>query len=138
MTPTINTEYIELIQRYQIVPKIIKSDAEYQHFLVVTETLLSKRTNRTKIETELFLLLVKLIEDYEEDTFSLSTWIKVEPHKFLQHLIEAKAVKQTDVAKAIGLDRGSMSALVNGTREISKELAKKLGEYFNTSPSAFI
>ncbi len=139
MTLTINsTEHIELIHHYQIVPKIINTDSEYQRFLVVSETLLSKRTSRTIAETEMLMLLVKLIEDYEEETYSFSEWMNVEPHKFLQHLIEAKEVKQSDVAQAIGLDRGRMSAIVNGKRAISKDVAKKLGEYFNTSPAAFI
>jgi HTH-type transcriptional regulator / antitoxin HigA len=104
----------------------------------VTENLLSKRNERTEAETALFMLLVKLIRDYEEKTYSFQEWINTKPHEFLQHLMEAREMKQVELVNATGLNKGLVSAMLSGKREISKAQAKKLGEYFNVSPAAFI
>ncbi len=129
-----NDSYIELLKRYEISPKIIETQSEYEHFLTVTESLLSKRNERTEAEIALFMLLVKLIRDYEEKTYSFQEWINTKPHEFLQHLMEARELKQIELVKATGLNKGLVSAMLSGKREISKAQAKKLGEYFNVSP----
>jgi HTH-type transcriptional regulator / antitoxin HigA len=139
MTLTINRDsYIELLNRYEISPKIIETQPEYEHFLRVTENLLSKRNERTEAETALFMLLVKLIRDYEEKIYSFQEWINTKPHEFLQHLMEAREIKQVELVNATGLNKGLVSAILSGKRAISKTQAKKLGEYFNVSPAAFI
>jgi HTH-type transcriptional regulator / antitoxin HigA len=84
------------------------------------------------------MLLVKLVRDYEEKTYSLQEWMQTEPYEFLQHLMEGRGMKQVELVEAIGLSKGLVSAIVNGKREISKAQAKKLGAYFNVSPAAFI
>jgi HTH-type transcriptional regulator / antitoxin HigA len=139
MTLTISRDsYIDLLNRYEISPKIIETHLEYEQFLAVTEDLLSKRKSRTDAENALFLLLVKLIRDYEEKTYSFQEWMQTEPHELLQHLLEARGLKQVDLIGIISPSRGMISAIVNGKREISKAQAKKLGQYFNISPAAFI
>jgi HTH-type transcriptional regulator / antitoxin HigA len=139
MTRTISPDsYIDLLNRHEITPKIIETHLEYEQFLAVTENLLSKRQSRTETETVLFMLLVKLVRDYEEKTYLLQEWMQTEPYEFLQHLMEGRGMKQVELVKAIGLSKGLVSAIVNGKREISKTQAKKLGAYFNVSPAAFI
>jgi HTH-type transcriptional regulator / antitoxin HigA len=139
MTLSINRDsYIDLLNQYEISPKIIETQQEYDQFLAVTENLLSKRTSRTKTENNLFLLLVKLIRDYEEKTYALQDWMQTPAHEFLQHLMEGRGLKQVELGEALGLSKGHISAIVNGKREISKAQAKKLGEFFNVSASAFI
>jgi HTH-type transcriptional regulator/antitoxin HigA len=139
MTLTINRDsYIDLLDRYKIYPKIIETPQEYEQFLAATENLLSKRSSRTETETTLFLLLVKLIRDYEEKTYALQDWMQTPAHEFLQHLMEGRGLKQVELGEALGLSKGHISAIVNGKREISKAQAKKLGEFFNVSASAFI
>lgn len=139
MTLTINRDsYIDLLDRHEIYPKIIETQQEYEQFLAVTENLLSKRSSRTETETTLFLLLVKLIRDYEEKTYALQDWMQTPAHEFLQHLMEGRGLKQVELGEALGLSKGHISAIVNGKREISKAQAKKLGEFFNVSASAFI
>jgi len=139
MTLTINqSSYIALLNRYEISPKIIDNNLEYEQFLAVTENLLSKRSSRSEAENTLFMLLVKLIRDYEEKTYSLQSWMQTEPHEFLQHLMDVRGLKQVDLVGIISSSKGSVSAIVNGKREISKAQAKKLGEYFSVSPAAFI
>jgi HTH-type transcriptional regulator / antitoxin HigA len=75
MSDTISLEsYIKLLDREQVIPKIIETNAEYAQFLEIVEKLMSRKKLRTSEETALFRLLVKLIRDYEEETYSLKEW----------------------------------------------------------------
>jgi HTH-type transcriptional regulator / antitoxin HigA len=100
--------------------------------------LVFKKQADTVEESALFKLLVKLIKDYEEETYSLKEWSKTSPHELLQHLMEARGMKQVDLVGVLSPSKGLVSSIVNGKRAISKAQAKKLGEVFNISPSVFI
>lgn len=139
MTTTINRgSYIDLLNQDRIIPKIIENHEEYEQFLAVAERLIFKKQTRTPEETVLFRLLVKLIKDYEEETYSLKEWSKTSPHELLQHLMEARGMKQVDLVGVLSPSKGLVSSIVNGKRQISKAQAKKLGEIFNISASVFI
>ena len=62
-----------------IIPKVIETEIESDRFLVVVEGLLAKRQSRTPEETALFMLLVKLVEDYEREHYSIDDGIQVAP-----------------------------------------------------------
>ena len=139
MTHTISRDnYIDLLERDRIIPKIIETKEEYEQFLAVAEKLISKKQHRTLEETVLFRLLVKLIKDYEEETYSLKEWSQTAPHELLQHLMAARDMKQVDLVGVLSPSKGLVSSIVNGKRAISKAQAKKLGDIFNISASAFI
>lgn len=139
MTLTINREnYLKLLDKVQLIPKVIETEAEYELNLAVAEKLIAKKKNRTPEETTLLRLLVKLIEDFEENNYGLKEWRNLSPHEILQHLLEVSHTKQADLVGIVSPSKGLISAIVNGKRAISKEQAKKLGEYFNLSPSLFI
>lgn len=139
MTLTISREnYINLLNQDRIIPKIIETNEEYEHFLSIVERLMSRKITRTPEETILFRLLVKLIKDYEEETYNLKEWSKTSPHELLQHLMEARGMKQVDLVGVLSPSKGLVSSIVNGKRAISKAQAKKLGEIFNISSSVFI
>lgn len=139
MTSTISREnYIDLLNQDRIVPKIIETTEEYEHFLAVAERLISKKQTRTAEETILFRLLVKLIKDYENEVYNLEQWFETPPYKLLQHLMEARGMRQVDLIGVLSPSKGLVSSIVNGKREISKAQARKLGEIFNISSSAFI
>ncbi len=139
MTPTINREnYLKLLDEAQFIPKVIETEAEYEQNLGIAERLIAKKKDRTPEETVLLRLLVKLIEDYEENNYNLKEWQDLPPHEILQHLLEVSHTRQTDLVGIISPSKGLISAIVNGKRAISKEQAKKLGEYFKISPSLFI
>jgi HTH-type transcriptional regulator / antitoxin HigA len=139
MTDTISLDnYVDLLNKYQIIPKIIETNEEYEHFLAVVERLMWRKVTRTPEENILFKLLVKLIVDYEEETYNLKEWSQTAPHELLQHLMEARGMKQVELVGLLSPSKGLVSSIVNGKRQISKTQAKKLGELFNISPSVFI
>jgi HTH-type transcriptional regulator / antitoxin HigA len=138
MTITINrSNYIDLLNEVQLVPKVIETEVEYDRFLAVTEKLLSKRQSRTPEESALFMLLVKLIEDYESEHYSLTESTQIAPHKFLQHMMEARELEPTDLMGLLTISRELALSLFNGERQIDRSQAQHLGDYFNVSSSNF-
>lgn len=139
MTNTFNQKnYIALLERDEIAPKVIETVAEYENFLAVAERLIFKKQERTNEETILLKLLVQLIKNYEEKAFDIENWSKTSPHQLLQFLMEARGIKQADLVGVLSDSSGLVSSIVNGKREISKAQAKKLGEFFNIESGVFI
>ncbi|HEY9767264.1 MAG TPA: transcriptional regulator [Coleofasciculaceae cyanobacterium] len=139
MTLTIDREnYLKLLDEVKLIPKVIETETEYEQNLAVAEKLIAKKKHRSPEETALLRLLVRLIEDYEETNYHLKEWQDLPPHEVLQHLLEVSHTKQADLVGIISPSKGLISAIVNGKRAISKEQAKKLGQYFKISPSLFI
>ena len=139
MTLTLNKEnYLKLLNETKIIPKIIETEAEYKEYLAVTENLMAKKKQRTPEETTLFRLLVRLIEDYEENAYSLEDWSNLLPHEILQHLLESSGMTEADLQKVINYDSELISNLINGQLAISFEQAQKLGNYFKVSPNLFL
>ena len=54
----------------QVTPKVIETEEEYEATLAVVESLVFNH-NRTPEQTALYKLLVVLVEDYEEEHYSL-------------------------------------------------------------------
>ena len=103
--------------------------------LVEFERLMSKgEENLAPEESRLARLMVVLIEDFEERSYKIPD---AAPYEVLQQLMEARDLRQADLLPIFG-SRGYISDVVNGKRGISKEHAKKLGEFFHVSPSLFI
>jgi HTH-type transcriptional regulator/antitoxin HigA len=138
MTITINrSNYIDLLNEVEIVPKVIETESEYDLFLVVVEGLLSKRQSRTPEETALFMLLVKLVEDYEQEHHSIDDGIQVPPYKFLQHMMEARETKQEDIVKLLNISEELALSIVNGEEQIDRSQALALGNYFKVDSTNF-
>jgi HTH-type transcriptional regulator / antitoxin HigA len=138
MTITINrSNYINLLNEVQIVPKVIETEVEYDLFLVVVEGLLSKRQSRTPEETALFMLLVKLVEDYEQENHSIDDGIQVAPHKFLQHMMEAREMEPKDLIPLLNISEELALSIVNGEEQIDRSQALVLGDYFKVNSNNF-
>jgi HTH-type transcriptional regulator / antitoxin HigA len=138
MITTINhRNYIELLDRVKIVPKVIETETEYDRFLAVVEGLLAKRQSRTLEETALFVLLVKLVEDYEREHYSIDDGISVAPHKFLQHMMEAREMEPKDLAALLNISEEFALSVVNGEKQIDLTQALALGDYFKVNSNSF-
>lgn len=117
----------------EVQPKVIETEEEYEQVLETAERLTFCQ-NRTPEQTALLQLLVTLIEDFEGKSYPMAA---VSPHDMLEHLMEEKGVKQSDLVGVLG-SKGVISEVVNGKRSISKTQAKALGEFFHVSPALFI
>ena len=123
--------YSQLLVEYQ--PKIITTEAEYDQALETVEKLMADK-QRTPEQTAILQLLVTLIEEFENNQYSIEA---SSPSAMLEHLMDARGIKQSDLVGIIGY-KGVVSEVVNRKRAISKAQVKALGEFFNVSPSLFI
>ena len=125
------TTYSKLLVEYQ--PKVITTEAEYDQALETVEKLMAYQ-QRTPEQTAILQLLVTLIEEFETKHYPIEP---SSPHAMLEHLMDARGIKQSDLVGIIG-SKGVVSEVVNRKRAISKAQAKALGELFNVSSALFI
>ena len=118
----------------ETVPRIIADGEELERATRLAESLLKKGAARTAEETMLLELLLKLIDDYQQ---AHSLVPKLSPQEALQFLLEENGLRQADLVEVFG-SRSRVSDAVNGKRAISKEQARRLGEFFSVSSALFI
>jgi HTH-type transcriptional regulator/antitoxin HigA len=116
------------------VPRVIRNDKELKRASEIARPLLHRQKSRTAEEDALLDLLLKLIDDYQEKNSIIP---KLEPYEALQYLMEVNNLRQADLVEVFG-SRSRVSDAATGKRGISKEQAKRLGEYFCVSPALFI
>ena len=116
-------------------PMVVKTEAENERLLAIVERLMAKgEVNLTPEEDALLELLVGLIEDFESKAYPLP---EVEPHKMVAYLLEQRGLKACDLWPSIG-SKGRVSDMLSGRREISKDQARKLAEFFDVGVELFI
>ncbi|MBE9214334.1 transcriptional regulator [Plectonema cf. radiosum LEGE 06105] len=123
--------YGKLLAEYQ--PQVITSEAEYEVMLANAERLIGCK-NRSQEETALLQILVRLIEEYENKNYPMN---KSSPHIILQHLMEAREIKQSELVEIFG-SKEIVSEIIDGKRAITETQTKALGDFFHVSPKLFI
>lgn len=119
----------------KFTPKVIQTERENEEALAVVEALLKRGDdNLTAEELTLLNLLGHLIEEFERRTYKLP---EGDPKGTLQILMDGRNLKPADLAGVLG-SRAKVSEILSGKRAISKEQAKRLGDFFRVSPAAFI
>ncbi len=122
--------YPDLLARF--APVVIESDAENERALKSVSALMSK-PKRTVAETRLLKLLAVLIENFEQSRYSMG---EAAPLEVLRELMQARDMQPHDLWPVVG-SRGTTSEILSGKRGVSRELARKLGEFFGVRPSCF-
>ena len=129
---TTMTTYQALLHEY--TPRPIRTEAAYKKALRQIDELMS-RPKLSRAESELLEVLATLVEQYESIEHPTPA---SPPDRMLAHLIEAKEVTQAAVARATGIPRSTISAVLAGRRQISKANVTKLAAYFGVSPAVFL
>lgn len=80
-----NKTYSQLLA--EIAPQVIETEEEYERLLKVAEYLTLKK-NRSPEERALDKLIVRLIEDYEEENYPMD---ESTPHDILLHIMDLAA-----------------------------------------------
>jgi HTH-type transcriptional regulator/antitoxin HigA len=119
----------------KFAPKVIETEAENVAALAIVERLMEKgERNLTRDEAVMLDLLSALIENFEDKAYPIRD---AEPKDVLLDLMEHRNLRATDIAPIVG-SRAKASEILSGKRAISKEQARRLGEFFRISPAAFI
>ena len=118
----------------QTMPVVIESEEENERMLAVVEKLMAKGENLSPEEEKLLKLFARLIEDFEQRYYHPS---EAAPLEVLQHLMEARGVKQSHLWEVFG-SKGIASEVLSGKRGISKTQARSLANYFHVPADLFI
>lgn len=113
--------------------KIIKSLAQYNEYCNIHESLTIKDDKKHNDEIELLELL---IEDYDQRIMREKT-DGLNPVELLRTLMKEGSISQTELAKSIDISRQLINDVLGYRRNISKELMKKLSNYFSMNQEAF-
>lgn len=116
------------------MPVVIESEEENERMLAIVAKLMDKGEDLSPEEEKILKLFARLIEDFEQRYYHPR---EATPLQVLQHLMEARGVKQTHLWEVFG-SKGIASEVINGKRGISKTQARALANYFHVSADLFI
>jgi HTH-type transcriptional regulator/antitoxin HigA len=124
-------KYGRLLAR--VLPSVIETEKENERMLAEVEKLIDKPKLSAE-EEKLLDLMVRLIEDFEEEAYPMDD---VPPHEMLKFLMEQRELRQRDLIDIFG-SSGRVSEMVNGKRQITKTQAKALGKFFHIPAELFL
>ena len=113
-------------------PRVIETDSENERAIAELERLdsLPQMTAEQKSLADLLTVLIERFENRYEIGHA-------EPLDALRTLMEERGLRQRDLTEVFG-SSSVTSDVVNGKREISKQHARKLAEFFHVPVSIFI
>jgi HTH-type transcriptional regulator / antitoxin HigA len=123
--------YFELIHQFPLRP--LRDDEELDRAIQVVDSLLD-RNHLGQGEKDYLNVLSGLVESYEAENHPMPPASDAE---MLRHLIEAKNVAQSQVAKANGIAESTISEILAGKRALNRGQIGKLSRYFHVEPTVF-
>lgn len=79
--------------------------------------------------------LTDLVETYEDEHVRIPGSSEAD---VLRELMRANGLSQVALRRAVGISQPTISAVLNGTRSLTKEQVITLARYFRVSPAAFL
>jgi HTH-type transcriptional regulator / antitoxin HigA len=128
-------DYLAMIRQLPLLP--IESADMHRRALAVANDLLKKKAGGGKLsrgEAGYLSVLLDLLESYEKTKYPRQ---RVSDGEMLAHLIEGKAVTQTQVERDTGIAAPTISAVIAGRRRLTRNQIGKLSSYFHVAPTVF-
>ncbi|MDB4391810.1 helix-turn-helix domain-containing protein [bacterium] len=91
--------------------------------------------DRDSGENEYLDALTDLIEAYEDRNVEID---ESTPSEMLLHLIQARGITQTALARDAGVSKSTVSEILSGKDRMSKRIAFRLAEYFSVDAVLFL
>lgn len=112
----------------------IRSDTDYNRTVRLMEELVDRVGDDERHPLASLLAIVgELVADYDRDHFVIPA---SEPREALRFLMEQHGLRQSDLSDIVA--QPNLSAILNGHREISREVAKRLAERFGVGVDIFV
>src|SRR5439155_22026723 len=124
--------YLDLVRQFP--PRPIRSERDLDRATRVIDALID-RPSLSSDEKDYLNVLSDLVEAYEEERYPMA---RVSDARMVRHLMEAKGVNQTEVAQATGIANSTISAVLKGTRQLTREHIGQLAIFFHVDPGVFI
>jgi len=113
---------------------LIKTKTQYNAYCKRVEVLLDKKP-QTKITRDELELLTLLIEKYDEENNTLAEIS--DPVEVLKSLMDEANMKAVDLALVLNVSKGLVSDILNNKKGMSKEVIRKLAQYFKIRQELF-
>jgi HTH-type transcriptional regulator/antitoxin HigA len=124
--------YFELVRRFPLRP--LRTEAELDEAIALADELID-RDDLGAGEEDYLDVLGDLIKRYEAEHHPIPP---VTDAEMLRHLIEARGVTQARVAADTGIAESTISAILSGSRGLSRKHIEGLARYFGVSPAVFL
>lgn len=122
--------YIELISRVPLVP--IESEAALDGAIAFMDELLDR--DRT-LEEEMYLdVLSDLVEKYETEAYPAEP---VSDSEMLASILDSSGLTQSALARRVGIAESTISAVLNGSRRLTRGQIGKIAERYNIPADVF-
>src|SRR5665647_3929907 len=113
--------------------KIIKTDAQYNKYCDILETLVDSGRKAKAVQDEIELLTL-LIEKYDEVH---NTFADADPIELLKSLMKDHKMKAVDLAELLHVSEGLVSDMLHYKKGLSKDTIRILSERFKLNQDAF-
>jgi HTH-type transcriptional regulator/antitoxin HigA len=131
----IDDDYLDLIKRFPLVP--IRDDQHLKAAHAIIDKLsIAGEEHLSQGQMDYLLVLGDLTSSYESAAFDEMTR-DVKGLDILRHLMEEHEMTGSDIGRIIG-HRELGPKVVKGTRQISREHAKLLGNHFGVPGELFL
>lgn len=111
---------------------IIKNRNQYNQYCDQLESLLMQE-NDAVLQDEIDLITL-LIEKYDEEQNPIK---ETDPITLLRSFMKDHNLKPQDMTQILGISKGYVSDILNYKKGLSKEVIRKLADYFKVRQEAF-
>lgn len=112
---------------------VIKGIEQYNQYCKILEELVEQAVSDSRFDDEVELLTL-LIEKYDEAN---SSWTASNPIELLQSFMSDHDLKPKHIVSILGVSKGYVSDILHYRKGLSKDVIRKLAEYFNVRQEAF-
>lgn len=123
--------YLKLIRAFPL--RSLRTDSDLESAQAVLDALL--RADLDAGGRDYLDALTDLIETYEREAHPMPD---VPEADVLRLLMESNNLSQSQLAGKVGIAQSTISAVLNGTRGLTRLHIVKLAKFFNVSPVAFL
>ncbi len=125
------TAYFGLIKKFPLVP--IRDDVHLAKALVIVERLLKRDLDEG---SGAYLdVLSGLVETYED---RMGTIPDASEAEVLRELMRANGLNQTALQEKVGIAQSTISAVLKGSRALTRDQVIRLARFFHVTPVAFL
>src|SRR5579871_1987735 len=124
---------IKILNMATLKYKVINSKSQYKEYCHILEQLVFSGSKDRNTKDEIALLTL-LIEKWDAEHTSFDG---ADPVQLLHSFINDHTLKAKDLVEILGISKGYVSDILNYKKGLSKEVIRKLAEYFKVSQEAF-
>jgi HTH-type transcriptional regulator/antitoxin HigA len=128
---TLPDTYFGLVKQFPLTR--IRDDDHLNAAQEMIDRLLEK--NLDTGEQDYLDVLTDLVESYEDEHYPIPDASEAD---VLRELMRSNGLSQLKLAREVGISQSTISAILNGTRSLTKEQVVRLAQFFHISPAAFL